>query len=60
MPPLEGVGLGRGDESERSQFPTLPSTAPVFATQPVLVKLLRHNPFFTKFPLAIVSGDRFS
>ena len=34
MPPLKGVGLRHGDESEQTQFLTLPPAAPVFATQP--------------------------
>lgn len=34
MPPLKQVGLGHGDESEQARSLTLPSAAPVFATQP--------------------------
>jgi hypothetical protein len=35
MAPFEGVGLGHGDEGEQTRSITLPSAAPVFATQPM-------------------------
>jgi hypothetical protein len=35
VPPLEGVGLRHGDESEQTRSLTLPPAAPVFATQPL-------------------------
>ena len=43
MTPFEGVGLGHGDESKQTQSLTLPSAAPVFATQLVIPTQFRNK-----------------
>ena len=39
VPPLKGVELGHGNENEQTRSLTLPSAAPLFATQPFEVSV---------------------